>query len=243
MSLNLCFKAQAQKQNNIVVRDKAAYWNSFRVFLDSVPQEDDLFYQSAFFEFLNQIESRRERFKNDKRFISYLFIKAREKFLKEYQENSTMQDLFQDKRYDCVIGTSFFALLLDYFGYEYQIRATNYHTFLLLTLDNGDKVMIESTDPVYGIYTSQRHILYRIKDILRKAAKLENGHNRLLGSSIRAILNKEELSALPHYNKAIAFFNAQQYDLALVEIEKAFQRYPSTRFQEFQYLIRQINRP
>lgn len=243
LCLSIVNTSKAQNFTNSEERNKEEYWNNFRVFLDSISYEEDLAFQSSVFEFLEKLESRKARFKNHKRFISYIYLKARYKFLKEYQENSTMQDLFKAKRYDCVIGTSFFALLLDYFGYKYQIRATNYHTFLLVTLDDGDRVMIESTDPVYGIYTSQKHILFRIKDILQKAAKLENGHNRILGSSIRAILNMEELSALPHYNKAIELFNTKQYDLALVEIDKAFRRYPASRFQEFQHLIKKIYRP
>jgi hypothetical protein len=89
------------------------------------------------FKFLTRLSEKREAFKNEELFLSHVFTKTHQRFLKRYTEPSSFNDLLKDGNYNCLTGTALYALILEHLHFRYQVIETNYHIFLLVTTENG----------------------------------------------------------------------------------------------------------
>ncbi len=197
--------------------------------------------QGYYQEFDNQLKHANEKMskmKSKEKFLSWFFYTVHHKYLKHYQEFSSLANIFNNGYYDCLSATTLYALWLNSLGFETEIIETNYHVYLLIESD-GRKYLVESTDGIYGFVSNEAEIATRLKAY--------NADYRLTGQRInyeyQLTFNKEvslsKLAGLQYYNEAIAEYNARNYTKALDLLEKATLFYHSERITEVGILLAQ----
>lgn len=170
--------------------------------------------------------------------LRIIFQKTHQRLLKDYTQHSSFADLLESGAYDCVSGSAALGLLLDRYGYAYEVVETDYHVFIQVYLD-GKTIILESTLPVGGMITAPSAVnnylgayLHEGKPVARNineglaGAKVDTSDNTIFRK-----VNLSELAGLQHYNEAIVHFNQQEYRQAIDLLSKALVLYPSERIE------------
>lgn len=196
------------------------------------------FSQEAFQKFIQKLETKQESFKTDQLFLNHIFTKTHQHFLKHYTEYASFGELVKSGTYNCLTGTALYALLLEHFGFRYQVIETNYHIFLIAETTGG-QVLIESTDPIKGFINDIREITIRIASykqnvpLQASADKIYYRYNFELYNAI----DLDQLLGLLHYNLAIKAYNDQQLSSAIAHLDEAMMLYQSPRIEEFSKIV------
>jgi hypothetical protein len=140
--------------------------------------------------------------------------------------------------YDCVSGSAALGLLLERYGYSFDVVETDYHVFIQVYLE-GKTLILESTLPVGGMITAPSAVTNYLAAYLSEGAPVaRNISEGLAGTKINSFdntifrkVNLSELVGLQHYNEAIVHFNKQNYKQAIDLLSKAYTRYPSERIE------------
>jgi hypothetical protein len=191
-----------------------------------------------FFGFIDKAESKRSMFRDDQAFIQHLFVKAHQKFLRDYEQYATFGQLFVKGKYNCLTGTAVYALLLDHFNIDYSITETNYHIFLTAKTSSGN-VLIEATDPTQGFVTDPALIEKRIQAYRQNEnAVAERGKkNYYYSFSLYNEVTLLQLAGLLHYNIAIGNYNDHEFGHAINHLDSALALYDSPRIEEFSRVL------
>ncbi len=207
-------------------------------------------------EFRNEIESlvtflkkKQAAYKDDSRFLSYLFYKVHRKYLKQYEPQTDFFSLLEHGRYDCVTGTAFYAILLEELGYDYVIKELEYHIYLTVQPQHGTQkdlpfYVFEATDPESG-FISDRSAISKIKALYENEAaskqvgKKSGNMVHQFDFEINNNISLPQLTGLAYYNNAIVLYNNQQFSSAEAQLKKAMYIYNSKRLQTFMDLIKQ----
>ena len=187
-------------------------------------------------ELIQELDSKATK-KDDKLdLLRLIFQKTHQILLKKYIQHATFNDMLSEGKYDCVSGSAALGLLLEHYGYTFDIVETDYHVFIAVDL-NGKKIVLESTLPVGGMITSTSEVVkyldsYRPEEF----AQLKDLNQGLAGIDIayadNSIFRKvtlQELAGLQYYNDAIVHFNSQAFGPAVDQLSKAYLLYPSDR--------------
>jgi tetratricopeptide (TPR) repeat protein len=170
--------------------------------------------------------------------LRVIFQKTHQRLLKDYTQHSSFADLLKEGDYDCVSGSAALGLLLDRYGFSYDVVETDYHVFIQVYLD-GKTLILESTLPVGGMITSPTAVSNYLAAYSNEGIPVARNINEgLAGTRVDASdnslfrkVNLFELAGLQHYNEAIVFFNRQDYKQALEQLNKALSLYPSERIE------------
>lgn len=193
-------------------------------------------YQEEIEAAIEKLASKREKL-SETQLLEKVFYYTHRKFLKKYTGYVSFAEVFEDGSYDCLTGTALYAVLLEGLGIPYVIYEFDFHLFLL-AYTNEDSVLMEATDPMYGLVTQP-------EEIARRVALYTLGEEAVDGSSVNSqpsgkippsdITNRitlRELTGLQYFNLAVEAFNAGTYDRAQPLIQKANLLYPSRRIQQ-----------
>jgi hypothetical protein len=170
-------------------------------------------------------------------FLKHLFYKTHQVFLKEYRKHSEFRKLLETGKYDCLSGSITYAILLETFGYNFEVIETDYHVFVVANID-GKKYILESTDPIEGFMEKEKDVKdYLAEYTPNSTAESLIMHNREIGSStepaperkIFRAVNMKQLSGLQYYNNGIAAINERDYTDAIKQLRRAYMLYPSDR--------------
>jgi tetratricopeptide (TPR) repeat protein len=170
--------------------------------------------------------------------LRIIFQKTHQRLLKDYTQHSSFSDLLESGAYDCVSGSAALGLLLDRYGYSYEVVETDYHVFIQVYLD-GKTLILESTLPVGGMITAPSAVSDYLAAYLNEGKPVaRNISEGLAGTRVDASdnsifrkVNLSELAGLQHYNEAIVHFNQQEYRQAIDLLSKALALYPSERIE------------
>ncbi len=170
--------------------------------------------------------------------LRVIFQKTHQRLLKDYTQHSSFSDLLESGAYDCVSGSAALGLLLDRYGYTYEVVETDYHVFIQVYLD-GKTLILESTLPVGGMITAPSAVSDYLGDYLNEGKPVaRNISEGLAGTKVDTSdntifrkVNLSELAGLQHYNEAIVHFNQQEYRQAIDLLSKALVLYPSERIE------------
>ncbi len=188
--------------------------------------------------FIENITLKKRRFKNESQFLSHVFYKTHEKFLKTYTAHATVTDIFSKGEYDCVSGTALYAILLDQLNIDYTIKEFDYHVLLLI---NADKTyMIESTDPLHGFVEHKKEIHSRISDYANEAEKSvklakigSEKSEKQHPESINNDINLKQLLGLQYFNNAVYFYNKEMPVETITSLKHSLRYYNSKRIRAF----------
>ncbi len=179
----------------------------------------------------------------DLKLLRQIFQKSHQKLLKKYEQHSTFNLMLSEGTFDCVSGSAALGMLLERYGYEFDIIETDYHVFIAVNLE-GKKIVLESTLPVGGMITSPSEVekyldAYKPVEIAQPTAVNQGLAGQEIDYSDKAIFRKvslRQLAGLQYYNDAIVHFNAQAFGQAVEQLSKAYSLYPSDRILDLQKL-------
>ena len=187
--------------------------------------------------FVGQLQHKRQKYRSEKRFLSYLFNKVHRKFLKQYQSHTTLYELMEQGHYDCVTGSALYALLLDALGIPYQVHEFPYHVYLTVTTSEHEVFMIESTDPQYGFVTNPAEQAKR-REFYSQATSTDNSEAYYqYDFTIRSTIGLSELAGLSYFNEAVEYYNQRQLQPAIHLLHQADRLYASPRMEAFKALV------
>ncbi len=172
----------------------------------------------------------------DLNLLRQIFQKANQRLFKKYEQHSTFNAMLSEGRFDCVSGSAALGMLLERYGYAYDIVETDYHVFIVVNLE-GKEIVLESTLAVGGMITTPSEVekyldAYKpteslsVKAVTQRLAGPEIDYS---DNSIFRKVNLTQLAGLQYYNDAIVHFNAQAFGQAVEQLSKAYLLYPSDR--------------
>ena len=167
--------------------------------------------------------------------LKKVYRETHQLFLKNYKQYASFEDIFSTGNYDCLTGTSLYALIFESLGVTYKIFETNYHVFILLQTSKGD-VLIESTDPHNGFITNQQIVKLKLQEYQHlKADELaDSGKSSYnVKHKIFRETNLHELVGLLNFNAAVFYFNEGNLIEASQSLAIANNYYRSERIEEF----------
>ena len=194
-------------------------------------------YLSELDDFVAHLRRKQAKYASEKKFLSYLFYKVHRKYLKRYQDHTTLYELLERGRYDCVTGTALYALLLEALQINYQVQELPYHVYLNIYLTNGDTVLIESTDPQRGFVTRSSERQERLTQYAASLTADPNTDAYQYDFTIQESIGLTELAGLSYFNEAVAYYNQQQFQQAITLLQQATQLYSSQRMEAFRSLV------
>lgn len=170
--------------------------------------------------------------------LRQIFQKTHQRLLRKYEQHSTFNAMLTEGKFDCVSGSAALGILLDRYGYSFEIVETDYHVFVVAQIE-GKKIILESTLPVGGMITTPSEVeAYLASYKPEKNAQIKQWNQTLAGPEIDysdhaifRIVNLKELAGLQYYNDAIVHFNSQAYGKAVNQLSKAYLLYPSDRIE------------
>jgi hypothetical protein len=226
---NLNFQSEAE-------RNFWQYGESNPFLLFKAVQAEQTASEQAWIEVVEDLDLKASRKKSDLQFLRQIFEKTHQKLLKKYEQHSTFNSMLSEGKFDCVSGSAALSLLLDRYGFIFDIIETDYHVFIVVDLE-GKKAILESTLPIGGMITSPTEVNKYLESYKpEKFAQLKSLNQGLAGPdidygdhSIFRKVNFKQLAGLQYYNDAIVHFNSQAFGLAIDQLSKAYLLYPSDR--------------
>lgn len=189
-------------------------------------------------DFLSKLDQKFQKKGESMAFIRYAFQLSHKELFKKYQQHATFNEMMESGKFDCVSGTAVLGMILDRFGFDFEIIETDYHVFTMLSIDK-QPVILESTLKVGGMITRSSEV----KKYIDAYKPEQDGNylslNQRIGSTeidysdktIFRSINLRELAGLQYYNDAIFHFNQQAYRISEVQLKKALELYPSERIE------------
>ncbi len=200
-------------------------------------------FEKKYDQIIKQLERIRIRKKNDATFLRSIFYRVHKKSLVDYSKMATMDETLKTGAFGCLTGTALYALILDHFGFKYDIIELTNHVYVRVVVDNRLMVM-ESTLPEEGLINLSRELrasaehdgldprnigtLTTVGDGSVDEWNLVNGFNKItLG----------ELSGLQYFNESVRLYTEKKYITAMDMINEAYARYPSQRNEKLMQLV------
>ncbi len=184
--------------------------------------------------FIRSMESNKG--KNELRWLKKVYRATHKNFLKEYQPYAAFEDIFTYGKYDCLTGTSLYALIFESLNINFKIYETNYHIFILLETSSGD-VLIESTDPLNGFISNKKLIAQKLVDYKLIDPEVFNLSKEKTPYDFKRNIFREtslhELVGLMHFNTAVRLYNEGNLLDASLALIEATAHYHSQRIDEF----------
>jgi hypothetical protein len=185
---------------------------------------------------LAELDNKASKKRNELIFLRQIFEKTHHRLLKKYEIHSSFNRMLTEGIYDCVSGSAALGLLLERYGFNFELVETDYHVFIVVQLPDQN-VILESTLPFGGMITIPSEVeKYLASYIPAKFAQLKTLNQGLAGTEIdfneNSIFRKvtlKQLAGLQYYNDAIAQFNAESFIQAVDQLSKAYLLYPSER--------------
>lgn len=185
---------------------------------------------------IQELDAKAKKKGDELNFLRQIFQRTHQVLLKKYIKHSTFNNMLSEGKYDCVSGSAALGLLLERYGYFFDIVETDYHVFIVVNI-KGKDIVLESTLPVGGMITTPSEVekyldAYKPEEF----SKLKALNQGLAGpnidysdNSIFRKVNLQQLAGLQYYNDAIVHFNSQAFGPAIEQLSKAYLLYPSDR--------------
>ena len=171
---------------------------------------------------------------NRKLQLKRLFYRFHRTYLKRFDNYQSFGRLILDGKYNCLTGTILYAIALKHLGFDYAIYETAFHTYLVVTLGDGKRVLFESTDPAGGLVTSEP----QIRQLEQKYRSLEiapRDLNRLIIAQASYTnyyekqINLRQLAGLHYYNLGISYLHRGKLQRTLEKLKWAVLFYPKSK--------------
>ncbi len=195
----------------------------------------------------DELDIKASKSKDQLQLLRQIFQKSHQRLFKKYEQHSSFNAMLTTGSFDCVSGSATLGMLLDRYGFEFEIIETDYHVFILTEIE-GKKIVLESTLPVGGMITAPSEVEKYLNSYRPNQSESAKVFNQRLGAtspiqldnSIFRKVSLQELAGLLFYNDAIVHFNAQKYDQAITQLKEAYLLYPSERILGLMELSKEL---
>lgn len=200
-------------------------------------------YEGRLKDYISRLEKVKVRKHSDLQFLRSLFFKTHRSFLHKYSAGATLDETLKSGEFGCLSGTALYALILNHFGYDFEIVEMTSHVYLKVHLKN-QTLLIESTLPGSGFISSEKRIVEATEQYTDESRKTNSlmaiasigGLEEAAGTYQRSI-NLKQLSGLQYYNEAIFELGDQAYESAFLNARKALNLYPSLRTERLMEIV------
>ncbi len=190
------------------------------------------------FDLVAELDHKHEKKGKSLSFLRNMFEKTHRTLFKKYEQHSTFNAMLTEGKFDCVSGSAALGMLLERYGFDFDVIETDYHVFIIVNFE-GDKIIFESTLPVGGMMTSKSQVVAYLESYKPTVNAQFYTLNQRLGDPNMVLADKsifrkvslKELAGLQYYNDAIAHFNEQYFSKASLQLNKALVLYPSPRIE------------
>ncbi|TAH24723.1 MAG: hypothetical protein EAZ07_09050 [Cytophagales bacterium] len=177
------------------------------------------------------------KIKNKLKYLKRIFEHVHLIYLKKYRTYTTFPQLFENNGYDCLTGTTLYALIFESLGFQYTIYETANHTYLIVKLGQ-ETVLFESTDALSGFISDPEIIEETIQ---KYASQIAPDFNNIIGmigqkktvfapyKTYSEKISIYQLAGLYYYNQGIVDYNLKNYKASIYTLEKAYTLYQSKR--------------
>ena len=177
------------------------------------------------FEFLSKKQT---QYKNTVDFAEYVYRYVHRKYLKEYNEFTSLPATLINGSYDCLTGTTIYTLFFTELGIDHAIVETNYHIYILLFPGTESEVLLESTEPINGFITDHVEISKLKAQYLAANNKNRNVQFKL-DLNLENYLEGKEIVGLLYYNQSIKKINEGAFSEAKELAQMALSYYSGER--------------
>ncbi len=170
-----------------------------------------------------KLQNKQVRIHDEKQFLQYTFNYIHTQYLKTYQKEANFYDIVSKGYYNCVSGNILFAYFLEKIGYQYQIYESDNHVFMMVSVSEKDRVLVEITAFFgEGMIDNEKKIDEKLLDL------------RPTGTA--SLMN---LAGMQFYNEAVLAFQDQKYLESLSLSNKAYYFYPSEKVKALYQISKQ----
>ena len=221
--------------------------NAFNL-LQAIHAEDEEGILDRYEKLIEKLDKKSSKKAHVKWFLEELFYKSHQYILKDYRKHSTFNEMLANGSYDCVSGSALLGLLLERYGFDFEVIETDYHVFVLVH-DGENTYVMESTEAREGFMTDPKVVAAYIaafkptnlrpgnfKSLAGQKEELIGGENTIYRS-----ISLKELAGLQYYNDAVHHFNENEMELVQRQLIKAAKIYPSERVEAFYDYVQSQN--
>lgn len=156
-----------------------------------------------------------------------IFEWAQKHLFKHFEAYTPIEALVEKGTYNCVSGTLFYALLLDYYQVPFVIHETLDHAYLIAYFGKQKRpVLIESTLKEQGWIAGKTAVEQQEVYYLKQSK-----------SSFKTSIKSYELAALQLYNLAVVAYNQKAYHQAQYYLRQNYILYPSARAEQLYRMV------
>ncbi|NVJ47724.1 MAG: hypothetical protein HWE07_11375 [Cytophagia bacterium] len=212
-------------------------------FLSVHGSESDSSLIEGFQKLVTKLEKKQNRRNSDYAFLRTIFYQTHSSLLLEYSRLATMDETLAKGKFGCLTGTAIYAILLEHFGYDYEIVELPNHVFIHLKIDDKSYVF-ESTLQFGGFMRTPSEmdkILEQPWINQRRISELSTvgqwfGDFEFFPSRY-TIINLEQLAGLQYFNESAKYYLDKDYANAMDSALDAYALYPSERNEKLMQLI------
>ena len=191
---------------------------------------------------VSKLERKRERGNEDITFLRSLFYKTHHRMLFKYNSLASVDETISSGSYGCLSGTVLYALLLEYFDFNFEIIELPNHVFIKVNLED-QVVYLESTLPKEGFITSESKILMTNGDEMTtnvnwfQTIASSQAPRQIHESTPYKTIGLQELLALQHFNESVKMYNEKSYIESINHAVEAFFKYPTEKNRMLMQLV------
>ncbi len=192
----------------------------------------------SFVKFFSKLSTSRKFFTSNEEYLRFVFTKVHGKFLRNFDEAASFNDLAINGKYNCLTATALYALALEQLNFKYGVFETSYHIFLTVEI-GAQTILLETTDPVNGFISDKKEIAERITQYQSQnfTGAKSNKYYYQFSNSLFHQVNLEGLLGLLHFNSAVKAYNNHDLYKTIDHLERASMLYYSNRLDEFSKVI------
>ncbi|MBO6621708.1 MAG: hypothetical protein JJ892_00195 [Balneola sp.] len=184
----------------------------------------------------------RDRDSNKKK-AEVIFKYLHDEVFRQYELNALVEELSENRIYNCVTATSFFVSMAEEFGIPFQIYETPAHVYASI-LHRDEEIIVELTAPKDGFdfSSNMESLLQTLVDskLISRDELAEKGAEQLYQEYVAKTIpvSKKQLLAIQYHNDALIKAQNKEFEAAYNQISKAVNLYPNQTFSEaFKYIV------
>lgn len=230
LSILLCFCVISNLNAMQAIRDNKAKGDTpihvrqlFSLILQSSQTAGDGYKVSEVYQqmesFYDRVKSKKFAKKQSLSSLRKLYRFTSKQFIHNYQSYTFLPQMVGEKKYDCVSSALLYSFLLEELGFNYSIYLTKTHTYLTVHIDEKD-VILETTDPTYGLITNPKEIKKQIEAYKAESISKALPYNELADTACKQI-SLQELVGVHFYNLFLYHYQNRDFDSAAKAFKKA----------------------
>lgn len=167
--------------------------------------------------------------KTPQKTIKLIFQAVQETYFDKYDINANFPEMFSNGTFNCVTGSALYAIVLKELQIPFEIHSTEDHVYLI-SYPGTEDIIIESTDPLSGYYSTNNFnaadLLKQLRD--QKLISQDEYESGDISSIMEmfpqydTIVEMDALVGMQYYNKGVTQMDLMEFSAAVDHYRKAY---------------------